>query len=147
MTTSFADQLREVGLRVTEPRLATLEQIKQGGHVSAEDLRAGVAEKLGSVSTQAIYDIVHALTAKGLLREIKPAGHVSLFELSRNDNHHHLICRSCGRIEDVPARWASHHAFSPPIITASSLTRPKCTSGDSAPTATRPRIRCPLHGQ
>ncbi|MFT0848134.1 Fur family transcriptional regulator [Actinomycetaceae bacterium L2_0104] len=102
MTTNFADQLREVGLRVTEPRLATLQQIEEGGHVSADELRTGVAKKLGSVSTQAIYDIVHALTDKGLLREVKPAGHVSLFELSRNDNHHHLICRTCGRIEDVP---------------------------------------------
>lgn len=102
MTTNFADHLREVGLRVTEPRLATLQQIEEDGHVSAEQLRVGVAKKLGSVSTQAIYDIVHALTDKGLLREIKPAGHVSLFELSRDDNHHHLICRICGRIEDVP---------------------------------------------
>ena len=102
MTTNFADQLREVGLRVTEPRLATLQQIEEGGHVSADELRTGVAKKLGSVSTQEIYDIVHALTDKGLRREVKPAGHVSLFELSRNDNHHHLICRTCGRIEDVP---------------------------------------------
>ncbi|MBE6485169.1 MAG: transcriptional repressor [Actinomycetaceae bacterium] len=101
-STDYTTLLHAAGLRVTEPRLAVLAEIEQGGHVSADELRQRVTARIGSVSTQAIYDIVHALTRVGLLREIKPAGHVSLFEISRDDNHHHLVCRECGRIEDVP---------------------------------------------
>ncbi|MDO4888547.1 MAG: Fur family transcriptional regulator [Actinomycetaceae bacterium] len=102
MSTDYAQVLRGAGLRVTEPRVALLEVARNGGHSSVDQLRRGVLELIGSVSTQAIYDIVHALTKAGLLREIKSSGSVSLYEISQNDNHHHVICKGCGRIEDVP---------------------------------------------
>ncbi len=100
--TDYSSTLRGAGLRVTEPRLALLSTAQQGGHSSVEELRQGVIERIGSVSVQAVYDIVHALTTAGLLREVRSTGTVTYYEINRNDNHHHAICRSCGKIEDVP---------------------------------------------
>ena len=102
MEINFATQLRSHGLRVTEPRLAVLEEVSKGGHYSADELRVTVGSRIGSVSTQAIYDIVHALTQAHILREVKPNGMVALYELETGDNHHHLVCRSCNSIENVP---------------------------------------------
>ncbi|MGO1590687.1 MAG: Fur family transcriptional regulator [Ancrocorticia sp.] len=101
MAASFAYQLREAGLKVTRTRLATLRVVSRYGHVSVDEIHEKVVKKLGKVSTQAIYDTVHALTEKGILRETQPAGYAALYELSHNPNHHHLICRNCGHIEDV----------------------------------------------
>ena len=70
-------------------------------HLTAEEIQQKVEKKIGKVSIQAIYDIVHTLTEKGILRQTQPAGHSMIYELSRNPNHHHLICRNCGQIEDV----------------------------------------------
>ena len=102
MAIDFAARLRDAGLRVTEQRLAALAEIEKNGHISADDLRQRVTNKTGSISTQAIYDIVHTLKIVGILREIKPNGSVALYEIETGDNHHHLVCRSCNRLEDVP---------------------------------------------
>ena len=102
MEKDFTQRLRSAGLRVTEPRLAVLEEASKGGHISADDLRQRVTKRIGSVSTQAIYDIVHALTQAKILREVKPNGSVALYELEYGDNHHHVVCRDCGLIMDVP---------------------------------------------
>lgn len=102
MEQDFPQRLRSAGLRVTEPRLAVLEEVAKGGHISADELRQRVTNRIGSVSTQAIYDIVHALTEAKILREVKPNGSVALYELEYGDNHHHLVCRTCGIILDVP---------------------------------------------
>jgi Fur family transcriptional regulator, stress-responsive regulator len=96
-----ADQLRAVGLRVTAPRLATLDWLASNPHATAEQVADGVRRRLGSVSTQAIYDVLHACTQTGLLRRIEPAGHPARYETRTKDNHHHLVCRVCGRTEDV----------------------------------------------
>lgn len=96
-----AEQLRAVGLRVTAPRVATLDWLSEHPHATAEQVAAGVRERLGSVSTQAIYDVLHACTQTGLLRRIEPAGSPARFETRVEDGHHHLVCRSCGRTEDV----------------------------------------------
>lgn len=96
-----ADQLRAVGLRVTAPRLATLDWLTSHPHATAEQVADGVRRRLGSVSTQAIYDVLHACTQTGLLRRIEPAGHPARYETRTKDNHHHLVCRVCGRTEDV----------------------------------------------
>ena len=101
MPASFAYQLREAGLKVTKTRLATLRVISRSGHLTAEEIQQKVEKKIGKVSIQAIYDIVHTLTEKGILRQTQPAGHSMIYELSRNPNHHHLICGNCGQIEDV----------------------------------------------
>lgn len=93
--------LRAVGLRVTRPRLAVLAEVAAHPHAAVETITTGARERLGSLSTQAVYDVVHALTDAGLLRRIEPAGSPARFELATGDNHHHLVCRACGEIVDV----------------------------------------------
>ncbi|MFC9766282.1 Fur family transcriptional regulator [Rhodococcus jostii] len=94
-------QLREVGLRVTAPRVAVLNAVAVRPHSDVDDIAAVVREELGSVSTQAVYDVLKACTAAGLLRRIEPAGSPARFETRTGDNHHHLVCRSCGAVVDV----------------------------------------------
>jgi Fur family transcriptional regulator, stress-responsive regulator len=99
--TETAERLRTAGLRVTAPRVATLDWLDGHPHSTADEVADGVRERLGSVSTQAIYDVLHACARTGLLRRIEPAGHPARFETRAADNHHHLVCRACGRTEDV----------------------------------------------
>lgn len=98
---SAKDKLRAAGLRVTRPRLAVLAELENHPHADVETIATGARARLGAVSTQAIYDVVHALTRVGLLRRVEPAGSRTLFEIETGDNHHHLVCRSCGVIVDV----------------------------------------------
>ncbi|MGY4871505.1 Fur family transcriptional regulator [Mycolicibacterium elephantis] len=98
---SAEDKLRAAGLRVTRPRLAVLAELENHPHADVETIATGARARLGAVSTQAIYDVVHALTRVGLLRRVEPAGSRTLFEIETGDNHHHLVCRSCGVIVDV----------------------------------------------
>jgi Fur family transcriptional regulator, stress-responsive regulator len=95
------EQLRAVGLRVTAPRLAVLDWLSTHPHATADQVAVGVRERLDSVSTQAIYDVLNACTQAKLLRRIEPAGHPARFETRTSDNHHHLVCRLCDRTEDV----------------------------------------------
>lgn len=101
MHEEFPEKLRQAGLRVTKPRLSVLEELESNPHSTADSVRRGVTERLGSVSTQAIYDVLHALTEKGLLRMVEPAGSLPLYELANHDNHHHLVCRQCQKIIDI----------------------------------------------
>lgn len=96
-----ADRLRAAGLRVTAARLAVLTSLREGGHQGVEAITEAVRGRMGSVSTQAVYDVLRALTATGLARRIEPAGSAALFEARTGDNHHHLVCRSCGAVADV----------------------------------------------
>ncbi|MDP9398366.1 MAG: transcriptional repressor [Actinomycetota bacterium] len=97
-----AQSLRAAGLRVTAPRLAVLEELLRGGHVSAEHVTAAVRVRLGAVSTQAVYDVLHAFVASGLAARVEPAGSpAARFEARTRDNHHHVVCRSCGAVADV----------------------------------------------
>jgi Fur family transcriptional regulator, stress-responsive regulator len=93
--------LRLAGLRVTMPRLAMLTWLAGHPHATVDAIAGGVREQFGSVSTQAVYDMLAACAAAGLLRRIEPAGHPARFERRVGDNHHHLVCRHCGRTEDV----------------------------------------------
>nr|WP_137813922.1 Fur family transcriptional regulator [Gandjariella thermophila] len=95
------DRLRAEGLRVTAPRLAALEWLADHPHSTAEQVAAGVRERLGAVSTQAVYDVLNTCTRASLIRRIEPAGHPARYETRTGDNHHHLVCRRCGRTEDV----------------------------------------------
>src|SRR5580658_5589703 len=90
-----ATQLRSAGLRVTAARLAVLAVLGGGGHHSVESLVGAVRERIGSVSNQAVYDVLGALEVAGLARRIVPAGSPALFEARAGDNHHHLVCRGC----------------------------------------------------
>ncbi|ACY19801.1 ferric-uptake regulator [Gordonia bronchialis DSM 43247] len=94
-------QLREAGLRVTAPRVAVLEILDEHPHSTADFVAAGVRENLGGVSTQTVYDVLRSCTERGLLRRIEPAGSAVRYETRTDDNHHHLICRTCGEIVDI----------------------------------------------
>jgi len=97
-----ADVLRSRGLRVTATRLAVLETLAElPAHVTVEQVEQGARKRLGVISTQAVYDIMRALHEARLVRRIEPAGSPALFETRVGDNHHHLICRICGRVVDV----------------------------------------------
>ena len=96
-----ADELRGAGLRVTAARVALLETVRGGDHLDADAIATGVRERVGHVSLQAVYEALHALTAAGLVRRIEPAGGPARFEGRVGDNHHHVVCRSCGVVADV----------------------------------------------
>ena len=93
--------LREVGLRVTRPRLAVMHAVHDHPHADTDTLIRLARERLGEVSHQAVYDVLRALTDAGLVRRIQPPGSVARYEARVGDNHHHLVCRSCGTIADV----------------------------------------------
>ena len=97
-----ASALRHAGLRVTAPRLATLEVVSELPHADAESIAQAVRDRLGTVSRQAVYDILNALTDAEILRRVSVGGRSMRYELHRHDNHHHLVCTECGRLEDVP---------------------------------------------
>lgn len=108
-----AAALRGAGLRVTGPRLATLEVVERHPHVDAESVAQAVRERLGTVSRQAVYDVLHALTDAELLRRVPVDGRRTRYELHRHDNHHHLVCRRCGRLEDVPCAVGAAPCLTP----------------------------------
>ena len=93
--------LRAHGLRVTRPRLAVLDVLTDGGHLEVEEITRLVRDRIDSVSTQGVYDVLGALSRAGLARRIEPAGSPARYEARVGDNHHHIVCRSCGAIEDV----------------------------------------------
>lgn len=97
MTTSqaptIAEELRGAGLRVTAGRVALLETVRNGDHLGVEEIAAGVRDRVGHISVQAVYDALHALTVAGLVRRIEPPGSPARFEGRIQDNHHHVVCR------------------------------------------------------
>ena len=112
--------LRDAALRVTRPRVAVLAAVHERPHADTDSIIAAVREDVGEVSHQAVYDVLRALTLAGLVRRIQPSGSVARYESRVADNHHHVVCRSCGAIADVdcavgdtPCLTASHdHGFS-----------------------------------
>src|SRR5436305_6146045 len=93
--------LRSHGLQVTAQRLAVLQGVSERPHSTADDIASAVRVEIGAISRQAVYDALGALTDKGLLRRIQPAGSAARYENRVGDNHHHLICRICSRMVDV----------------------------------------------
>jgi Fur family transcriptional regulator, stress-responsive regulator len=101
-TTSDLERLlRGAALRVTRPRVAVLTAVHDHPHAETDSIIGVVRGHLGEVSHQAVYDVLRALTAAGLVRRIQPMGSVSRYEARVGDNHHHVVCRSCGAIADV----------------------------------------------
>lgn len=96
----IASALREAGLQVTAQRLAIYRTVESHPHSMAEEISDHVRSELGSVSRQAVYNVLHALTDHGLIRCIQPAGSPARYEV-RTDNHHHLVCRQCGALVDT----------------------------------------------
>jgi Fe2+ or Zn2+ uptake regulation protein len=101
MTADHAHMLRAVRLRVTRPRLAVLSAVHAHPHADTDTIIGVVRRDSGDVSHQAVYDVLRALTDTGLVRRIQPTGSVARYEARVGDNHHHLVCRSCGAIVDV----------------------------------------------
>ena len=97
----FERMLRESALRVTRPRLAVLAAVHEHPHADTDSIINVVRTGLNEVSHQAVYDVLKALTDKGLLRRIQPPGSVARYEARVGDNHHHVVCRSCGVITDI----------------------------------------------
>ncbi|MGN6692742.1 MAG: Fur family transcriptional regulator [Aquihabitans sp.] len=95
------EQLRAHGLHVTAQRLAVLRAVGERPHGTADGIIDAVRDEIGAVSRQAVYDSLSILVDKGVLRRIQPAGLSARYETRVGDNHHHLVCRSCGRIDDV----------------------------------------------
>jgi Fur family ferric uptake transcriptional regulator len=93
--------LRAAGLRATRPRVAVLTAVHGHPHADTSSIGDVARGDLGEVSTQAVYDVLGALTDAGLVRRIEPAGSAARYEVRVGDNHHHVICRSCGAIADV----------------------------------------------
>jgi len=101
VTITGEELLRGASLRVTRPRLAVLDAVSTLPHSDTDILVRAVRDDLPEVSTQAVYDVLRALTVAGLVRRIEPAGSVARYEARVGDNHHHVVCRGCGRIADV----------------------------------------------
>jgi Fe2+ or Zn2+ uptake regulation protein len=97
----LARAIRSAGLNVTAQRLAVYREVLRDPHARADAIGTGVRRSLGTISTQAVYDALGALVEVGLVRRIQPAGSPARYEGRVGDNHHHLICRSCGVVADV----------------------------------------------
>jgi Fe2+ or Zn2+ uptake regulation protein len=142
--------LRSVGLRVTKPRLAVLAALAAHPHAGADTVLGVVRRDLGGVSTQAVYDVLNVLAQRGVARRIQPAGSVARYELRGGDNHHHVVCRVCGAVDDVDC--ATGEA---PCLTASTThgfeideaevtywgTCPECLTTSTAPAAHQQGVR------
>ena len=101
MSKDPADLLREQGVQVTAQRLAVLRAVSGRPHGTADDVAEDVRSEIGTISRQAVYDALGILAEKGLIRRIQPAGSPARYEDRVGDNHHHLICRTCGKTVDV----------------------------------------------
>ncbi len=101
VTETYERMLRDAALRVTRPRVAVLAAVHDHPHADTDAILGAVRENLGAVSHQAVYNVLRTLTAADLVRRIQPAGSVARYESRVADNHHHVVCRSCGVIADV----------------------------------------------
>src|SRR5579872_6611788 len=112
--TAPQESLRRAGLRVTAPRLAVLMSVQgEGQHRDAEAIANTARKRLGTLSTQAVYDNLHILEGAGLIRRIQPSGHPARYEARVGDNHHHIVCRSCGLTADVDCTIGSAPCLEP----------------------------------
>ena len=100
-TSDYERMLRGATLRVTRPRLAVLTAVHDHPHADTDSIIGVVRKDFGEVSHQAVYDVLRALTVAGLVRRIQPSGSVARYESRTGDNHHHIVCRSCGVVADV----------------------------------------------
>jgi len=147
LTPAPEDLLRSVGLRVTAPRVAVLTELRERPHADVDTIAGASRERLGTVSTQAVYDVLKALVATGLARRFEPAGSPARYEVRTGDNHHHVVCRACGRIDDVPCATGSAPCLDPAeshgfVIDEAEVvywgTCPACAHETPAPTASHP---------
>jgi Fur family ferric uptake transcriptional regulator len=143
--------LREAGLRVTRPRLAVLDAVHAHPHVDTETLISSARTRVGPVSHQAVYDVLRVLTDRGLVRRIQPQGSVARYEARVGDNHHHLVCRSCGAIVDVDCAVGAAPCLTPAddggftVDEAEVVFWGRCSSCAAAPPAVPSPAAAPPH--
>ncbi len=113
---SGAQRLRSSGLRVTAPRQAVLEVVELHQHADVDTILRATRKQLGSVSVQAVYDVLRALGEARLLRRVEPAGSPARYEVDRGDNHHHLACRCCGSLQDVDCATGTSPCLDPATL-------------------------------
>ena len=111
-----AAMLRGASLRVTRPRLAVLDVLARSPHADTDTVTTLAREVAGPISRQAVYDVLRALADAGLVRRIEPAGSVGRYELRVGDNHHHVVCRRCGAIDDVDGALGQTECLEPPAV-------------------------------
>lgn len=150
MATDPADLLRQHGIQVTAQRLAVLRAVSDRPHITADAVAEAVRAEIGAISLQSVYDALGVLVAQRLIRRIQPAGSPARYEDRVGDNHHHLICRICGRVVDVDCAVGSA-----PCLTAADDMGyevdeaevaywgrcPDCLAQSRAPARSRPRAR------
>ncbi len=147
--------LRDAGLRVTGPRLGVLDALARRPHSDTDTVIRAVRHDLGSVSDQAVYNVLAALVEAGLVRRIEPAGSRPLYEVRVGDNHHHIVCRSCGATVDVDCAVGRRPCLTPAETRGYTLDEaevtfwgrcPECqgSTGDSRPVVTSPP---PMHNR
>ena len=129
--------LRGAALRVTRPRVAVLSAVHDHPHADTDSIIGVVREDLGEVSHQAVYDVLRALTAAGLVRRIQPPGSVARYEARVGDNHHHVVCRSCGAIADVDCAVGDTPCLTASDDRATRSTKPRSSTGAGAPSVSR----------
>jgi Fur family ferric uptake transcriptional regulator len=140
----LSEALRASGLRVTAPRLGVLVALQARPHSDTDTVIRAVREDLGSVSPQAIYNVLAALAAAGLVRRIEPAGSPALYEVRVGDNHHHIVCRKCGATVDVDCAVGRRPCLTPSESRGFALDEAEvtfwglCPGCQSPPTSARP---------
>ena len=112
-TKNFANLLKKAGLRITSPRIAILSILDEFPHLDTEDVKTIVTERLGTVSTQAVYDSLNVLTANGILRRVEPRGVRAVYEIDYGDNHHHFVCHDCNLLLNVPCAKGERPCIDP----------------------------------
>ena len=98
---SESDLLRAHGIPVTAQRIAVIKNVGRHPHTTADEVVEGVKQDIGTISRQAVYNVLSLLSEKGLLNRVQPSGHPARYETRVGDNHHHVVCRNCGSMEDV----------------------------------------------
>jgi Fe2+ or Zn2+ uptake regulation protein len=126
--TSVADRLRSRGLRATAPRLAVLEAVDAlGGHPDVDAIARHARARLGTLSTQSVYDNLRVFTELGLLRRIEPAGSPARYETRVGDNHHHVVCRRCGAARDIDCEVGEAPCLRPSAVGGFSIDEAEVT--------------------
>jgi Fur family transcriptional regulator, stress-responsive regulator len=152
MTANPADLLRERGVKVTVQRVAVLRAVADRPHVTADDVFETAKSEIGTISRQAVYDALGILVDKELVRRIQPAGSAARFEDRTGDNHHHLICRICGRMVDVDCAVGAAPCLTEADDQGYEIDEaevafwgrcPECRTQARAPTAGAPTARAP----
>jgi Fe2+ or Zn2+ uptake regulation protein len=137
--------LRDAGLRVTRPRVAVLSTVFDTPHLDVDSIAGTVRDgDLGKVSTQAVYDVLRALVAAGLVRRLEPAGSPTRYEARVGDNHHHLVCRGCGRVVDVDCATGSAPCLEPSDHAGFIVDEAEVTYWGSCPACATERTPHPL---